>query len=74
MKCADLAANLGDFLDGVLPAEIEAAALEHLATCPQCEIVLAGTRAVITLGAQYGKIELNASERRAILDGVLGFD
>lgn len=74
MDCADLEANLTDFLEGLLDDASEAAALEHLATCERCEAVLAQTHAVIDLAHQHGRVELAAEERarlwqRIVTDG-----
>ena len=74
MECAELQANLTDFLEGLLDAASEAAALEHLATCERCEAVLAETRSVIDLAHQHGRTELAAEERdrlwrRIVTDG-----
>jgi len=71
MECAELEANLTDFLDGLLDPESEAAALEHLATCERCESVLAETRAVITLANRYGRVELDRGERTNLLRRIL---
>ena len=58
MECADLAANLTEFLEGELDAEMEAAALEHLSSCEQCELVLAQTRTVVDLSGRHGRVVL----------------
>jgi anti-sigma factor RsiW len=71
MNCVELAANLTDFLDGVLDIEAEAAALEHLATCESCESVLAQTRAVISLAGRHGRVDLAPEERALLLDRIL---
>jgi anti-sigma factor RsiW len=71
MECAELEANLTDFLDGVLDAEAEAAALEHLATCEHCEAILTQTRSVISLANLHGRVELAPEERDDLLRRVL---
>ncbi len=71
MDCSELEANLTDFLDGVLDAEAEAAALEHLATCDRCEAVLAETRSVITLANRHGRTELAPRDREELLRRIL---
>ena len=74
MECAELEANLTDFLDGVLDADSEAAALEHLATCEHCETILAQTRSVINLANLHGRVELAPDERDELLRRVLADD
>jgi len=71
MNCSDLEANLTDFLDGLVDAETEAAALEHLATCERCDTVLAQTRVVMSLASRHGKVELDPVERSLLLDRIL---
>jgi anti-sigma factor RsiW len=74
MKCAELEANLTDFLDGLLDADAEAAALEHLATCGRCETILRQTRSVINLANVHGRVELAADERDELLRRILADD
>jgi anti-sigma factor RsiW len=67
MTCAELAARLTEFIEGVLPEDTEAEAIEHLATCPACERVLGGTRDVMGLGRRHGRIVLDDDRRSALL-------
>jgi len=69
MKCADLAANLTEFLEGGLDAEAEA--LEHLASCDRCEMVLAQTRSVLDLSSRHGRLSLEPAERADLLERIL---
>ena len=71
MDCSELEANLTDFLEGILDADAEAAALEHLATCDRCEVVLTETRSVIMLAKRHGRTELTPSEREELLRRIL---
>ncbi|MGD9793235.1 MAG: hypothetical protein AB7V43_07115 [Acidimicrobiia bacterium] len=71
MECADLAAHLTEFLEGDLDDDMEAAALDHLASCEQCEVVLAQTRMVIDLSGRHGRAVLERSERDALLRRIL---
>ena len=74
MDCAELEANLTDFLDGVLDTEAETAALEHLATCEHCESVLDQTRSVISLANHHGRVALTSDERDDLLHRILSDD
>lgn len=71
MECDELAANLTDFLEGELDAAFEAAAVEHLATCAACETVLAGTRSVIGLAPEVGRVEVPPALRESLLAAVV---
>ena len=63
MECADVAERLTDLMEGDLDHDVEAAALEHLATCPSCEQVLAETRDVVSLAREYGHVALTEADR-----------
>jgi len=71
MRCDELEAQLTDFLEGLLPAAVEAAAIEHVATCERCEAVLAGTRAVIAMAPQAGRLRLPEEDREELLQRIL---
>ena len=71
MRCEDVFDNLTDLLDGALPADVEAAALEHLATCERCEITLAETRSLLDLAAGDRPVELDGPARAALLSRIV---
>lgn len=71
MRCEDVFDNLTDLLDGALPADVEAAALEHLATCERCEITLAETRSLLDLAADDRPVELDGPARAALLSRIV---
>jgi len=70
MKCADLAANLTEFLEGGLDDDAETEALEHLASCDRCEMVLAQTRSVLDLSSRHGRLSLEPAERADLLERI----
>lgn len=63
MECDDLAEMLTDLLEGDVDADQETAALAHLASCEHCERILAGTRDVIDLAREHGRVSLAATDR-----------
>ena len=63
MDCEDLAELLTDLLEGDVDADQEAAALAHLASCESCERVLAGTRDVIEIAHEHGRVALDPDDR-----------
>ena len=71
MRCEDVFDNLTDLLDGALPADVEAAALEHLATCERCEITLAETRSLLDLAADDRPVELDPPTRASLLSRIV---
>ena len=72
MECAALANRLTELLEGELTDAEEAEAVEHLATCSACETVLAGTRAVVSLAQEHGRVTLSEEERDALWSRVVG--
>ncbi len=72
MECAALAERLTDLLEGELAEEEEAEAVEHLASCAACEAVLAGTREVVSLAQEHGRLALGESERDLLWSRVVG--
>jgi anti-sigma factor RsiW len=66
MQCEDLAARLTDFFEGDLTEADEAAALDHLATCENCERVLAETRAAVQLARDHGRPTIDDDDRRRL--------
>ncbi|MGD9794850.1 MAG: zf-HC2 domain-containing protein [Acidimicrobiia bacterium] len=70
MRCDELAANLTEFLEGELDDDAEAEALEHLASCDRCELVLAQTRSVLDLSGQHGRVRLEPDERAELFDRI----
>lgn len=72
MKCEELAERLTDFLEGELEESEQAAALEHLSSCGSCEAVLAGTRDVMQLAQDHGRVELSDDDRSRMLSTLLG--
>lgn len=72
MRCDELAERLTDFLEGDLGAADETAAIEHLATCEACETVLAGTRDVMDVAANHGRVTLSSDDRERLWGRVVG--
>jgi len=64
MECDDLAELLTDLLEGDVEPAVEEAALAHLASCEECERVLAGTRSVIDLAREHGRVDLEPEDRQ----------
>jgi len=72
MRCTEVAERLTDLMEGDLPEPEEAEALEHLASCPSCEAVLADTREVVELARDHGRVSLTDADRSAMLSSLLG--
>lgn len=71
MRCDEVFDNLTDLLDGALDPEVEAAALEHLATCERCESTFAETRTLVELAAEERPPGLDPAARSSLLDRIV---
>ena len=72
MNCEQLAERLTDLLEGDLDNDEEAAAVEHLATCAACELVLAETREVIGLARDHGRVSLSSDDQDRLWSRLIG--
>ena len=52
-------------------AAVEAAAVEHVATCERCQAVLSGTQAVIAVAPAAARLSLPPADRDALLQRIL---
>ena len=66
MTCEELVSYLSAYLDQELDEELSTAAQQHLATCPNCRVVLHTTRKVIQLGQAQYRVALPASWRERL--------
>lgn len=66
MTCEELVSYLSAYLDQELDEELTTAAQQHLATCPNCQVVLHTTRRVIQLGQAQYQVALPASRRERL--------
>lgn len=71
MECHELEANLTEFLEDELSPQEEQAAIEHLATCQHCEMVLAETKAVVATTAEHGGKKLGSKARERLFQSIL---
>lgn len=68
MTCEELLTYLSEYIDQNLDEELRADAQEHLATCPNCRVVLDTTRQMIFLYRQTGRQSIPAERRGKLLD------
>ena len=59
-------------MEGDLEADVEAIALEHLATCTACETVLSETQDVVSLARNHGRPDLSKDSRSRLWNKVIG--
>jgi anti-sigma factor RsiW len=71
IQCDQVFELITDLLDGTVEPEVEAEALEHLATCTRCETTLAETRALVDLAPDARPVRLAPDQRAAIRSRLL---
>lgn len=68
MTCETLLQYLSDYIDNELDEELVAEAQIHLATCPNCRVVLDTTLQTIFLYRQQGKRTIPAARRQRLFE------
>jgi anti-sigma factor (TIGR02949 family) len=65
VDCKDVVAQLGDFIDDEMAAELRARLEEHLSHCHDCQVILDSTRKTIRIVTESGSFEIpgDLSER-----------
>ncbi|MEX2620836.1 MAG: zf-HC2 domain-containing protein [Egibacteraceae bacterium] len=71
MRCDEMADRLTDLLEGDLSAAEEQAALAHLATCPNCELVLADVRGLLDAAPGAARDVLDPEARKRLRAAVV---
>ena len=68
MTCEELLQYLSDYIDQNLDEALTAAAQEHLATCPNCRVVLDTTQQTIFLFREQGQRTIPAGRRQRLFE------
>lgn len=63
MTCDQLITYLSAYIDNELDEDLTAAALQHLATCQNCQVVLNTTQRTILLGRGQAQRRIPADRR-----------
>ena len=66
MNCDELITYLSDYIDQNLDEDLRREAQEHLATCPNCRVVLDTTQQMIYLYRHNGRTSLPKERREAL--------
>ncbi len=70
LTCDELDSLLPEFMDGQLPEAKLDAALDHIASCDSCRIVVSDLKGVGELYREHGRMQLPPEARRRILDSL----
>jgi len=69
LTCEQLLDYLSDYIDNNLSDELTQVAQDHLATCPNCRVVLNSTQKMILLYREQGKQrEIPADRQHSLYD------
>jgi anti-sigma factor RsiW len=66
MKCREILAALGDYVDGELDPELRRALQKHLADCNPCQLVVDNVRQTITVYKSGQPLELPVELRERL--------
>lgn len=59
VSCAEFLAELGDYLDGYLTAELRRELEIHLAQCTTCQVIVDSTRKTLRIMTESGELDLS---------------
>ena len=71
ISCADFMAELGNYLEGDIAAEIRRQLENHLAHCRTCQVVYDSTRKTLKIVTDCGSFDLPESASRPIVAKVM---
>ncbi|MBI5928942.1 MAG: zf-HC2 domain-containing protein [Chloroflexi bacterium] len=66
MDCKTLITYLSDYIDRELDESLAAEARDHLATCPNCSIVLDSTQKMILMSKLTGQVAIPKARRERL--------
>jgi predicted anti-sigma-YlaC factor YlaD len=71
ISCTDFMAEIGDYLDGGVAAEIRAQIESHLAHCHTCQVVYDSARKSLTILTDSGCFDLPEAASKSIAEDVM---
>jgi anti-sigma factor RsiW len=71
ISCADFMAEIGNYLDGELAAEVRQELERHLAHCQTCQVIYDSTRQTLKIVTDSGSFDLPEAALRPIAAEVL---
>jgi len=71
ISCTDFMAEVGNYLDGDVAAEIRAQIEAHLAHCRQCQVVYDSARKTVKILTDSGSFDLPDSAVKPIAEQVI---
>jgi predicted anti-sigma-YlaC factor YlaD len=71
INCADFMAEIGNYLEGDVAAEIRAQIESHLAHCQTCQIVYDSARKTVRVLTDCGSFDLPEAASKPIVENVM---
>jgi len=71
ISCTDFIAELGDYLDGAVAAELRQHLESHLAHCQTCQVIYDSTRKTLQVVTDSGSFDLPEEAAKPIVQKVM---
>jgi len=71
ISCSDFMAELGNFLDGEVEAQVRAQLEQHLAHCATCTVLVDSTRKTIHIVTDTGSFDLPESAFKPLSQNIM---
>ena len=71
ISCTDLMAEMGNYLDGEVAAEVRTQLQEHLAHCQTCTILVDSARKTMKIVTDAGSFDLPEATFRPIAERIM---
>ena len=71
ISCADLMAEIGNYLEGEMAAEARAQLEQHLAHCQTCTVLVDSTRKTLKIVTETGSFDLPEAVFRPIAGRII---
>ena len=71
ISCADFMAEIGNYLEGEVAAEVRAQLEQHLAHCQTCTVLVDSTRKTLKIVTETGSFDLPEATFRPIAERIM---
>src|SRR5262249_62003180 len=71
ISCTDFIAEMGDYLDGAVAAELRQHLESHLAHCQTCQVIYDSTRKTLQVVTESGSFDLPDAAVKPIADKIM---
>jgi len=71
ISCADFMAELGNYLDDQVAAEVRQQLENHLSHCQTCQVVVDSTRKTVTIVTDSGSFDLPETAMKPLTEQIM---